>query len=76
MILDANASPTSIAIASGLILSALVEALIAKNFLSAKEVHYVMGNALNGISSRPNGQGLGAAEVISAFSRHYAQRCF
>jgi hypothetical protein len=74
MILDTDASPTSIAIASGLILNALVEALISKHFLSAQEVHYVLGNALNGISSRPRDQGLGAAEVISAFSRRFAQR--
>jgi hypothetical protein len=74
MIIDQNARPESISVASGLILSALLDALIAKNVMTAGEVRDVMTNAMKGVGARPSHETGALAEIIAAFSRHYGAR--
>ena len=74
MIVDQSAKPESIAVASGLILAALLDALIAKNIMTASEVREVMVSAMKGVGARPSSEGAGVAEIIGAFTRHYGVR--
>jgi hypothetical protein len=74
MIIDQNARPESIAVASGLMLGALLDALIAKNVLTASEVREVTVSAMKGVGARPSSEAAGVAEIISAFTRHYGAR--
>jgi hypothetical protein len=74
MILDQATRPDNIAVATGLILGALCDALIAKNVLTTSEVRDVMVTAMKGVGARPSNEAAGVAEIIGAFSRHYGVR--
>jgi hypothetical protein len=74
MILDQAARPDSIAVATGLILSALCDALIAKNVMTASEIRDVMVTAMKGVGARPSNETAAVADIIGAFSRHYGVR--
>jgi hypothetical protein len=74
MIMDQSARPESIAVAGGLILSALLDALIAKNVMTASEIREVMVQAMKGVGARPSHETAGVAEILAAFTRHYGVR--
>jgi|HubBroStandDraft_6_1064221.scaffolds.fasta_scaffold4090279_1 hypothetical protein len=74
MIVDQHARPESIAVASGLILGALLDALIAKNLLTASEIREVTVQAMKGVGARPSNEAAAVADIIGAFTRHYGVR--
>ncbi len=74
MIIDQNAKPETIAVATGLILGALLDALIAKNIVTASEVREITVSAMKGVGARPSSETAPVAEIITAFTRHYGAR--
>jgi hypothetical protein len=66
------ADPKDIAIASGAILAALIDSLIAKGVLTADDAHKIMAAALNGTSARAATDGPGAAHIVATLARAYA----
>ena len=74
MIIDQNAKPESIAVASSLILGALLDALIAKNLMTSAEIRDVMVSAMKGIGARPSSETAGIEQIVTAFMRHYGAR--
>jgi len=67
-------TPNALAIASGAILSGLLDALVTKNILTTPEVRSVLQSAMTGIGPRAQSQdGIEALQLVGALLRKLPQ---
>jgi hypothetical protein len=72
--LNPIASPEGVSVASGAILLALLDALIAKGLMSKSEIREVVSKATLGINARIQGPGgVDAAKILGELMRNFAQ---
>jgi hypothetical protein len=74
-VLDPTISPNALAIASGAIVSALLDVLIKKGALTIPEVREALQVAMQGASARTQSpDGMAASRFIAAQLRHFSER--
>jgi hypothetical protein len=75
-VIDPKISPEALAIASGSIISALLDMLVTKEILSIPEIREVLHDAMTGVGHRlpQSKEGFDASQLIAAMLRHFSER--
>ena len=73
--IDPKVSPEALAIASGSILSALLDLLVTKEILSVPEVRDALQDAMTGVGHRlpQSKEGFDASQLIAAMLQHFSE---
>lgn len=74
-VLDPKTSPEALAIATGAIISGLLDVLVQKNVLTVPEVRGALDSAMKGAGFRSQTPaGFEASQFIAALLRHFSER--
>jgi len=74
-VLDPKTSPQALAIATGAIVSALLDVLVQKDLLTIPEVRVALDTAMKGAGLRiQSPEGAEASQFIAALLRHFSER--